>query len=86
MQFALAVFDAVPLEFCGAGLVLTENLYEGARREPECGGCGFGIAILRGHDVKDVGDEQRKLRVARLDMPVTAREFHLDLRWFFADV
>ena len=86
MQFRLAVLDAVPLELCGAGLVLAENLYEGARREPECGCGGFGIAVLCSHDIEDMGDEQRELRVARLDMPVAARKFHLDCGRFFADI
>ena len=86
MKLAFAVLLAVSLELGGTGFVLAENLHEGAWREPECRSCGFGIAVLGRHDVKDVGDKQRKLRVARLDMPVAAREFHLDFGRGFADV
>ena len=86
MQLALAVFDAVALELCGARLVLAENLYEGARREPKRGCGSLGVAVFGSHDIKNMGNEQRKLRIARLDMPVTARKFHLDFGRGFANV
>ena len=86
MQFGFPVFDAVALELCCTGLVLPENFHECTRAKPERRGCGFCIAILCCHDVKDMGDKQRKLRIARLDMPVATRKFHLHSRRFFADI
>ena len=86
VQLALAVFHAVPLELGGACLVLPENLHEGAWAKPERGRSGFRVAAFLRHDVEYVGDKQRKLRVARLDMPVASRKFHFDIGGCFADV
>ena len=86
MQLALAVFDAVPLELCCTRLVLPEYFHEGARRKSKCRRRRFRVAILCRHDVKNVGDEQRKLRVARLDVPVAPRKFHLDFGRRLADI
>ena len=85
-QLALAVLDSVALEFRGTRLVLPEYFHEGTWREPERRRSSFRIAVLCGHDVKDMGDEQRKLWIARLDMPVAARKFHLDFGRSFADI
>ena len=86
MQLALPVLDSVALEFRGTRLVLPEDFYERTRREPECCCRRFRIAVLCGHDVKNMRDEQRKLRIARLDMPVAARKFHLDFGRSLADI
>ena len=86
MQLAFSVLDAVALELGGARLVLPENLHERAWAQSERRRCGFRIAVLLRHDVEHVGDKQRKLRIARLDMPVTARESHFDIGGRFADI
>ncbi len=86
MQFALAVFHAVPLELGCAGLILSEYFHECAWAQSERCRSGFRVAVLGCHDVEYVGDKQRKLRVTRLDMPVTAREFHFHIGGCFADV
>ena len=86
MQFALAVFDAVALELGGTRLVLPEYFHEGTRRKSKCRRCRFRVAVLCRHDVKNVGDEQRKLRVARLDVPVAPWKFHLDFGRCLADI
>jgi len=86
MQFAFPVLHAVPLQLGGTRFVLPENFHECTWAKPKRRSRGFGVAILRRHDVKDMGDEQRKLRIARLDMPVATREFHFDCRGLLADV
>ena len=86
VQLAFAVLHSVPLELGGARFVLPEYLHEGARGEPKCGRRGFRVAVLGRHDIEYVGDEQRKLRVAWLDMPVASRKFHFDIGGCFADV
>lgn len=86
MQFAFAVFYAVALQLRCACLVLPENLHEGAWAQPERCSSGFRVAAFLRHNVKNMRDEQRKLRVARLDMPVAARKFHLDFGGRFTDI
>lgn len=86
MQLAFAVLYAVALQLCSAGLILSEYLHEGARGESKCGRRGFRVAVLSRHNVEYMRDKQRKLRVARLDMPVAARKFHLDFGGRFSDV
>ena len=86
LQSGLAARDALVLQLFGTGLVLAEDLDQGAGADAERLGGGLGVAVLGGHDVKNVGYEQRKLRVARLDMPVAPREGNLVLRGSLADV
>ena len=86
MQFGFPVFDAVALQLCCTSFILPEDFHKRTRAKPERRGCGLCIAILCRHDVKDMGDKQRKLRIARLDMPVATRKFHLYRRGFFADI
>ena len=86
MQFGFSVFNAVALQLCGTSFILPEDFHKRTRAKPERRRRGLGIAILCRHDVKDMGDEQRKLWIARLDMPVAARKFHLDFGRSFADI
>ena len=86
MQLAFAVFYAVALQLRSAGLILSKYFHECARTKPKCCRRCFRVAVLGRHNVKNMRDEQRKLRIARLDMPVAAREFHLDFGGCFADI
>ena len=86
MQLAFPVLHAVALQLRGARFVLPQNLHKCTRAKPERRRRGLGIAILCRHDVKDMGDKQRKLWIARLDMPIATRKLHLDCRRFFAHV
>lgn len=72
MQLAFSCRLAVALQLFGAGFVLPDNLYQGARGETESLCRFFGVAVLLRNPVEYVGDEQGEKGVRGLDMPVAA--------------